>query len=107
MINAIKHLFPSADPLVDFTLQDNNDGKGPFIARWDAAKLGAQPTLAQLAAVKTEADTAQANRVSNAAIKADLLAGDMSIVRAIAEGDTVRIAAYKTAQAALRLKLKP
>ena len=58
MINEIKHLFPNADPLVDFELRDNSDGKGPFIARWDAVKLGAQPTAAQLSAVTVVADIA-------------------------------------------------
>lgn len=58
MINQIKHLYPNADPLIDFELRDNSDGKGPFIARWDTAKLGPQPTPAQLSAVTVVADIA-------------------------------------------------
>ena len=41
----------TADEDKDFRLQDNSDGAGPFIAEWDAAKLGAQPTKAELDAV--------------------------------------------------------
>jgi hypothetical protein len=60
MINEIKHLFPNADPLVDFELRDNSDGKGPYIARWDIAKLGTQPTAAQLQEVASAAALTQA-----------------------------------------------
>jgi hypothetical protein len=55
MLNEIKYLYPTADPLVDFELRDNSDGKGQFIARWDTAKLGAQPTAQQLADVSVAA----------------------------------------------------
>jgi len=58
MINELKHLHPNADPMVDFTLQDNSDGKGPFIAKWDTAKLGKQPTQAELDAVTIAANLA-------------------------------------------------
>ena len=45
--NKICHLYSTALP-EDFALQDNSDGKGAFIANWNTAKLGAQPTLASI-----------------------------------------------------------
>lgn len=60
MLNSIKFLFPNADPLIDFELRDNSDGKGPYIARWDTAKLGTQPTAAQLQEVASAAALTQA-----------------------------------------------
>jgi hypothetical protein len=41
----------------------------------------------------------------NAPILAALAAADLKIIRAVVEGDTVRIAAYKEAQALLRVRL--
>lgn len=54
-----------------------------------------------------EQDRLQAIRDANAAIQAQLAAADATIIRALTEGDTVRIAAHKASQAALRAKLKP
>lgn len=71
MINEIKHLFPAADPLVDFELQDNSDGTGPFISKWDTAKLGAKPTAQQLADVSAVANLAQARTAKLAQLDAD------------------------------------
>ncbi len=34
----------------DFVLQNNSDGQGPFIARWNEDALGPEPTLDELAA---------------------------------------------------------
>jgi len=31
----IMYLFPQADPLSDFLIQDDSDGKGPYIAQWN------------------------------------------------------------------------
>lgn len=42
---AILHLHPDADPLRDFTVQD--DGKGPFIAAWNLP--AEKPTKEELA----------------------------------------------------------
>jgi len=55
MFNKIMVLYPTAVNLVDFKLQDNSDGKGPFISYWDTAKLGAKPTQAELDAVAIQA----------------------------------------------------
>ncbi|MBI3024384.1 MAG: hypothetical protein HYY66_01665 [Candidatus Tectomicrobia bacterium] len=43
----IKAAYPAAGE-GDFELRDNSDGKGPFISRWDEAKLGPAPDLAAL-----------------------------------------------------------
>ena len=32
----------------DFSIQDNSDGQGPFVARWNEATLGPEPTLSEL-----------------------------------------------------------
>ena len=42
----------------------------------------------------------------NAPILAALAAADLKIIRAVVDGDTVRIAAHKAAQADLRAQLK-
>ena len=70
MIDSIKRLFPNADPLVDFELRDNSDGNGPFIARWDIAKLGPQPTVLQLVGVAAVANLAAAKTKKLASLEA-------------------------------------
>ncbi|MBT9177472.1 MAG: hypothetical protein DDT20_01805 [Firmicutes bacterium] len=62
-------------------------------------------TDAQYAAL-TAPTQAEINERANAIIRAALAAADLAIIRALAEGDTVRIAAYNIAQAALRAQLK-
>lgn len=54
-----------------------------------------------------EQERLQAIRDANAAIQAQLAANDLTIIRALAEGDAARVAAHKVSQAALRAKLKP
>lgn len=56
-------------------------------------------------AIATLLDTAKA--ASNAIIIAKLAAADLTIVRAIVEGDTARIAAHNESQTALRAQLQP
>ena len=57
---------------VDFTkdvmLQDDSDGKGPYIKEWNLDI--AQPTDAQLSAHETAADTEEANNIVRATRKA-------------------------------------
>lgn len=48
-------LYPNAVPLVDYRVQDNSDGNGPYIAHWDEAKLGPQPDAATLQAAEAAA----------------------------------------------------
>lgn len=52
----LKWLFPSGVPGVDWTLQDNGDGTGPFIASWNRAEP--QPNDAQIDAAITAAKAA-------------------------------------------------
>lgn len=35
LYHAIKHLFPNAQANIDFVLQDDSDGKGPYIRDWN------------------------------------------------------------------------
>ena len=56
----------AAGKTVDFTsdvrLQDDSDGKGPYIKEWNIAGL-AQPTDADLAVHEAAGDTTEANNV--------------------------------------------
>lgn len=85
MINSIKHLYPAAVPLVDFILQDNSDGTGPFIAKWDESKLGPKPTKAELDAVSIVADKARLDAETSDKAKAELAAIDLTSIRSIRE----------------------
>lgn len=51
--DAIVHMFPGAVSTIDFALQDNSDGNGPFIAKWNEA-LGPQPTIDAVTAVRDQ-----------------------------------------------------
>lgn len=46
----LKHLYPNAEPLVDFVLVDA--GSGPAIKFWDEAALGPQPTDKEILAAE-------------------------------------------------------
>ena len=48
LYNRITKLRPNANP-TDFDLQDNSDGNGPFISRWDSSET--KPTDAEIASV--------------------------------------------------------
>jgi hypothetical protein len=43
---ALKQLFPQANPLIDFVVQDDCDGNGPYIAVWNLDEP--QPTEEEL-----------------------------------------------------------
>lgn len=98
MLNEIKYLYPSAVLGADFTLQD--DGAGPYIKSWNAAKLGAQPTQAQLAATQPAADLQAARPAAITKIDADVdaiylaMMGERATEYSLAESDAN---AYKTA----------
>ena len=66
--------------------------------RWVDA-IGGRPTQAEVDAV-LDPPEAKLN-----VIRAQMAVADLKIIRALVEGDTVRIAAHVTAQAALRAKL--
>jgi hypothetical protein len=34
-VKAILYLYPDANPLMDFIIQDDSDGNGPYIAQWN------------------------------------------------------------------------
>ena len=59
---ALKYLFPSADPLRDYRVQD--DGSGPHIAVWNLAQ--AQPTQAELQTASDAYDAQQAQLAADA-----------------------------------------
>jgi hypothetical protein len=50
MYNKIKTIYPDIMD-ADFDIQDNSDGKGAFISRWDDVRQ--QPTTVELASVDT------------------------------------------------------
>jgi hypothetical protein len=66
----------ASPPQGSFTLKDDSDGRGPYIATWDIAVLGAQPTQVGLDAVTDQ-------EASNAASDA--------IARNVADVDSQRI----------------
>lgn len=64
----ILSLYPSAVPLADFTVVAPY-GSPPQITKWNSAKLGPQPTLAQLEAAWPTAQLQQAQTAQRALIK--------------------------------------
>ncbi len=46
LVHSLEYLFPEAISLVDYVIQDNSDGKDPFIADWNL--IDPQPTQAEL-----------------------------------------------------------
>jgi hypothetical protein len=59
---ALAHLYPTAQPLIDYELRD--DGAGAYIARWSLSEP--QPTPAQLEAASAAYDAAAAARAAAA-----------------------------------------
>lgn len=49
---AIMHLFPQANPMQDFVVQDDSDGNGAYIAQWNMEEE--QPTDERLQAAWEE-----------------------------------------------------
>lgn len=45
---ALQQLFPNADPMRDYIVQDDSDGNGPYIAQWNLPDK--QPSEAELLA---------------------------------------------------------
>jgi len=43
----LRVLYPDLDPDKDYTVMDNSDGKGPFIAKWDT-QIHPKPTIEEL-----------------------------------------------------------
>lgn len=61
LFDAVMSLYPTAVPGVDFELRDDSDGQGPQIVRWDADKLGKQPTAKEIQAASDAYDSAHVN----------------------------------------------
>ncbi len=57
---AIMHIYPTASPLYDFSVQDNSDGNGPYIAQWNLPEP--QPTESELLAAWDAYQEAEANK---------------------------------------------
>lgn len=57
--NILTYIVESRGKTMDFLsacqLNDGGDGQGPYIAHWNEAKLGPQPTLAELQAAEPAA----------------------------------------------------
>ncbi len=55
--DAIQFLYPAAQPLEDFEVMDESDGKGPFISKWNIllknGKKAPMPSLDELTAAYT------------------------------------------------------
>lgn len=62
IVNALRHLYPNAEPLRDYVLRD--DGGGPYIAAWSLPDP--QPTLSELEAASTAYDAAETQRQTDA-----------------------------------------
>lgn len=55
LADIIQLKFPNANPLTDFTIQDNSDGNGPFVAKWNVPNVP-EPTQEELDQWATELD---------------------------------------------------
>ncbi len=56
----IKYLFPDAENGLEYTLQDDSNGKGPYIKEW--RRQDRKPTKAELEAVTVQATQAAVDR---------------------------------------------
>lgn len=96
LFHAIKHLHPEADPLRDFTLQDDSDGNGPYIAVWNLT--AAQPTPSELGAAWAEISASLAWDPVRAARLPLLDAADIAINKAEDQGkDLTPLRTYRQA----------
>lgn len=98
--NALKHLYPNADPFADYSLRDDLNGEGVKIVAWN---LGEMPTLDELQAASDAYDAEQAelkipNSVTMRQARLALLGSGLlntvnSAIAAIpgVEGDAARI----------------
>ncbi|UKS24876.1 XkdW family protein [Paenibacillus sp. HWE-109] len=77
---AIMHLHPQANPLADFIVQDDSDGNGPYIAKWNlespepteeqlqSAWEAMQPTPEQVLSQSKQSKTEELNSKCNTTI---------------------------------------
>lgn len=57
---ALAYLFPDADPLHDYILRDDGDGKGPYISEWQLSQP--KPTSEQIVSAIAAFDNQQSQR---------------------------------------------
>lgn len=57
---SIIHLYPTANPMTDFRVQDDSDGNGPYIALWNLSEP--QPTETELLTAWGAYQEAEANK---------------------------------------------
>jgi len=69
LYNRILKLRPNVDPS-DFDLQDNSDGNGPFISRWDSVET--QPSEADIANEDDTAPVSVTARIEIARLEAEI-----------------------------------
>lgn len=97
----MKHLYPDAIPLVDYTVQ--NDGDGEYISQWDLPTE--KPSKEYLLAKSEEIETKIESGKKKDLIVAQLEDLDRKTIRALREGDTVRLADLEDKAKKLRAKL--
>jgi hypothetical protein len=68
---AIIHLFPQANPMMDFVVRDDSDGNGAYIAQWNLEEP--EPTEEELQAAWESLNTVSLEQYKS--IKIDLLSG--------------------------------
>ena len=64
--SALVQLYPDADHLRDFRVEDRGDGEGPTLTHWDETKLGHQPTADKIEKAAKEWQKGQAGREKRA-----------------------------------------
>ena len=106
----IKFKFPLAQSLVDFTVCDHNDGRGPVLGEWNiSASMPTPEQLAQWAIELQPQFGAEQEVVRIAELNKDTMAKlleiDMKSIRRLREGNNTEIAKLELQAAVLRGKL--
>jgi hypothetical protein len=70
--SALMQLFPQADPIRDFQVEDKGDGEGPTLSFWDEAKLGVQPTSKDIENAVQDFKRAQPHREMRVKVQAGI-----------------------------------
>jgi hypothetical protein len=76
---ALQYLYPDASARLDYRLQDDSDGRGPYIAYWNEAKLGQLPTQAKLDSAGAAAESAAAQERTRKEAIDQAIAGDTTV----------------------------
>ena len=70
--SALVQLYPDADHLRDFRVEDRGDGEGPTLAYWNEEKLGPQPTADKIDKAAKEWQKGQSAREKRAKLRGQL-----------------------------------